>query len=207
MKKRNIKIVSIGDCYVGKTSIIRRYIENQYTQDYNYTVGINYLSKAIIKNNTLNNILFWDTAGSERFRAINTIFYRGADACILVFDLTKYATFMNIGFWMDEFLLNTSPVRASEFPFILLGNKCDLSKDCVVTDKMIEDFCRNKNITYFNVSAKTNENVNEALSHIIDKAINRAMSVDIFEPEFDKISLSDDNLEDYDINKKSYCSC
>jgi Ras-related protein Rab-7A len=206
MRNRNIKIVTIGDCYVGKTSIIRRYVENQYSHDYNYTVGLNFLKKIIVKDNIINSIFFWDTAGSERFRAINNIFYRGADACILVFDLTKHATFMNIEFWMDEFLLNTSPARASEFPFILLGNKVDLHKKCVVSEKSIEAFCKNKNIKYFSVSAKTNENLNEAIEYIMDKSIERYCAVNNFEADFDRISLNDTN-KDNDNDNTKYCSC
>ena len=204
MKYKNIKIVTIGDCYVGKTSIIRRYIENQFSKDYNYTVDLNFFKKIIIKDNIKNNIFFWDTAGSERFRAINTIFYRGADACILVFDLTNYKSFMNIEFWMDEFLLNTSPIRATEFPFILLGNKSDLEKNCIVSEKMIEPFCKNKNIKYFSVSAKLNENLNDAIEYIMEKAIDRYNMINQNENEFDSISLND---EDITVNNNKYCSC
>ena len=144
--KRNIKIVILGDCYVGKTSVINRYIENQYSTDYKYTIGLNFLKKVVTKNNYENSIYFWDTAGSERFRTINSLFYRGADACIVVFDLTKIKTLLNISYWMDEFLLNTSPENAEKFPFVLLGNKSDLINDYTVGERMIENFCKERNI-------------------------------------------------------------
>lgn len=205
MKSINIKIVTIGDCYVGKTSIIRRYVENQYNSEYSYTIALNFLRKNIIRNGICNNIFFWDTAGSEKFKAINSIFYRGADACILVFDLTTYLSFLNIEFWMDEFLLNTSPAKAHEFPFLLIGNKVDLKNKCMVNDRMIENFCKNKNIKYFSVSAKTSENLNEAIEYIIDKAIDRYNLVNLYNSEFDTISLS--NVDFNDNDKKNSCSC
>ena len=82
-------------------------------------------------------LYFWDTAGSERFRAINSLFYRGADACILVFDITRHTTFDNIEKWIDEFLLNALPHNPENFPFILLGNKCDLIDETSVSNKRI----------------------------------------------------------------------
>lgn len=207
MNRRNIKIVILGDCYVGKTSIIKRYVNNEYHPDYKYTIGLNFLTKEIIKDNTLNIVYIWDTAGSERFRTINSLFYRGADACILVFDLTNLKSFSNISFWMDEFLVNTSPVRASEFPFILIGNKTDLTNECVVNDRLINIFCKENNIKYFSISAKNNNNIQEALNYIIEKAIDRVKTVNIFEPDFDKISIADSALRNFEDNKTRYCYC
>ena len=204
--KRNIKIVILGDCYVGKTSILKRYIENQYSNDYKYTIAINFLVKPVVRNNITNNIYFWDTAGSERFRTINSLFYRGADACIVVFDLTKIKTFSNISYWMDEFLLNTSPSDAEKFPFVLLGNKSDLLNQFTISDKMIESLCRERNIKYISVSAETSENLEEAINYIIDKAISRIdNNVNNYDQDFDKISLtSEDDKEDI---KQSRCYC
>ena len=208
MKSKNIKIVTLGDCYVGKTSILKRHIENKYSTDYKYTIGLNFLNKKVVKEDTIYDIYFWDTAGSERFKTINSIFYRGSDACILVFDLTKNITFSNIIFWMDEFLLNTSPERAEDFPFILLGNKSDLTNQWSVPEKFINDLCKNKNIKYFNVSAKTGENLDEAIDYIIQKSIERTNNVNLTNSEFDKISLSDviDNNDNTN-RQKSYCGC
>jgi len=211
MNRRNIKIVIVGDCHVGKTSILKRYVNNEYHPDYKYTLGINFLTKEIIKNNILNIIYIWDTAGSERFRTLNSIFYRGADACILVFDLTSLKSFNNINFWMDEFLVNTSPVRAIDFPFVLVGNKSDLTNECVVYDRLIQNLCKERNIKYFSVSAKNNNNninnINDALNYIINKAIERIETLNIFDPEFEKISLSNINLKETEENKVKYCYC
>mgnify|MGYP003351278271 CR=1 FL=1 len=207
--KRNIKIVILGDCYVGKTSILKRYVENKYNNDYKYTIAINFLVKTVVINNIKNSVYLWDTAGSERFRTINSLFYRSTDACIVVFDLTKIKTFSNINYWMDEFLLNTSPVDAENFPFVLLGNKSDLTNDYDVSDRMIEKLCKERNIKYFSVSAKTSENLEEAINYIIEKAIDRINNnINNYDHDFDKISLSSENnnndKEDI-INNRCYC--
>lgn len=69
----------------------------------------------------------WDTAGQERYQSLGVAFYRGADACILVFDLTNLKSFQNLDRWRDDFLIQTSPEDPENFPFVLIGNKVDLA--------------------------------------------------------------------------------
>lgn len=71
----------------------------------------------------------WDTSGSERYKAINALYYRGADACILVFDLTDTESFNDLEYWKNDFLDNNNPSRCDKFPFVLIGNKVDLVED------------------------------------------------------------------------------
>ena len=123
------KIVILGDCFVGKSSILDRYINCKFLNNYRATLGLNFLTHDIITSNTHYIIHLWDTAGSERFRSINTLFYRNAEACILVFDLTNYQSFSNISYWYDEFLINRTPNKPNEFPFVIIGNKADLIND------------------------------------------------------------------------------
>merc|ERR1719450_252748 len=68
----------------------------------------------------------WDTAGQERFQSLGVAFYRGADACILVFDITNPKSFDNLDSWREEFLGQASPSDPDEFPFVVLGNKIDV---------------------------------------------------------------------------------
>ena len=69
----------------------------------------------------------WDTAGQERYQSLGVAFYRGADACILVFDLTNMKSFQGLDRWRDDFLIQTSPDDPENFPFVLIGNKIDLA--------------------------------------------------------------------------------
>ncbi len=71
-------------------------------------------------------IQIWDTAGQERFQSLGVAFYRGADCCVLVFDVTAPNTFKTLDSWRDEFLIQASPRDPENFPFVVLGNKIDL---------------------------------------------------------------------------------
>lgn len=68
----------------------------------------------------------WDTAGQERFQSLGVAFYRGADCCVLVFDVTNSNSFKTLDSWRDEFLIQASPRDPENFPFVVLGNKIDL---------------------------------------------------------------------------------
>ena len=71
-------------------------------------------------------VQIWDTAGQERFQSLGVAFYRGADCCVLVFDVTAPNTFKTLDSWRDEFLIQASPRDPENFPFVVLGNKIDL---------------------------------------------------------------------------------
>ena len=73
----------------------------------------------------------WDTAGQERFQSLGVAFYRGADSCVLVFDVNVAKTFDNLDSWRDEFLIQAGPRDPDNFPFVVLGNKIDLDQRCV----------------------------------------------------------------------------
>lgn len=79
----------------------------------------------------------WDTAGQERFQSLGVAFYRGADCCVLVFDVTAPNTFKTLDSWRDEFLIQASPRDPENFPFVVLGNKIDLENRQVSPDNYI----------------------------------------------------------------------
>ena len=76
-------------------------------------------------------VKIWDTAGQERFQSLGVAFYRGADCCVLVFDVTQPTTFKTLDSWRDEFLIQASPRDPENFPFVVLGNKIDLENRVV----------------------------------------------------------------------------
>merc|ERR1719498_2207685 len=96
----------------------------------------------------------WDTAGQERFQSLGVAFYRGADSCVLVFDVNVAKTFENLDSWRDEFLIQAGPRDPDNFPFVVLGNKIDLDSR-VVSQKRALAWCQAKgNIPYFETSPR-----------------------------------------------------
>ena len=83
----------------------------------------------------------WDTAGQERFQSLGVAFYRGADCCVLVFDVTNSNSFKTLDSWRDEFLIQASPRDPENFPFVVLGNKIDLENRQVSLEGGVEWGC------------------------------------------------------------------
>uniref|UniRef100_A0A2K6ETA6 Ras-related protein Rab-7a n=1 Tax=Propithecus coquereli TaxID=379532 RepID=A0A2K6ETA6_PROCO len=109
--------------------------------------------------------------GQERFQSLGVAFYRGADCCVLVFDVTAPNTFKTLDSWRDEFLIQASPRDPENFPFVVLGNKIDLENRQVAT-KRAQAWCYSKNnIPYFETSAKEAINVEQAFQTIARNAL------------------------------------
>jgi Ras-related protein Rab-7A len=177
MSKICFKIIIIGDLNVGKTSMINRYVYNTFSERYKATIGVDLFKKDLKYKNNNVSLQLWDTAGVERFQAVTPSFYRGSDACVLVFDLTNNKSFENLEQWIDEFLIYSNPHDPDTFPFIILGNKSDLLdpndvNNTIINRSRIERFCKMKNIKYFSVSAKNNENIFTAFNYLINILMN-----------------------------------
>ena len=113
----------------------------------------------------------WDTAGAERYNSMGSSFYRNSEACVLVFDLTNQDSFKNIETWRNEFLNTLNPPDAATYPFILLGNKSDMSNVITVKNEEIEAYCKeHNNMPYFATSAKEDINLEEAFNKVADMA-------------------------------------
>lgn len=111
----------------------------------------------------------WDTAGQEKYNSLQGLFYKGADACIIVFDLTNISTFQTIIKWKDDFENHAGIRDPAKFPFIIIGNKADMTSQIQVTDEKAQKFADEQNIKYLAVSAKTGENVELAFQEISQK--------------------------------------
>ncbi|XP_034387818.1 ras-related protein Rab-7a isoform X2 [Cyclopterus lumpus] len=122
-----LKIILIGSSGVGKSSFMNRYVNHRFTKMYRATVGTDFLSKTINVDGDAVTLQIWDTAGTERFQSLGTPLYRAAHCCMLVFDVTSAASFSALEQWRMEFLVQGEPQDPQHFPFIVLGNKTDLS--------------------------------------------------------------------------------
>ncbi|KAG6671509.1 hypothetical protein I3842_16G006900 [Carya illinoinensis] len=125
----------------------------------------------------------WDTAGQERFQSLGVAFYRGADCCVLVYDVNVMKSFDTLDNWHEEFLKQANPANPRTFPFILLGNKIDVDggNSRVVSEKKAKEWCASKgNIPYFETSAKEDYNVDPAFFSIGKTALANERDQDIY---------------------------
>uniref|UniRef100_A0AAY4CBM1 Uncharacterized protein n=1 Tax=Denticeps clupeoides TaxID=299321 RepID=A0AAY4CBM1_9TELE len=169
-KKVLLKVIILGDSGVGKTSLMNQYVNKKFSNQYKATIGADFLTKEVMVDDRLVTMQIWDTAGQERFQSLGVAFYRGADCCVLVFDVTAQNTFKTLDSWRDEFLIQASPRDPENFPFVVLGNKIDL-ENRQVTTKRAQVWCQSKNnIPYFETSAKEAINVEQAFQTIARNA-------------------------------------
>lgn len=154
------KIIVVGDLGVGKTSMINRYVRNEFERDYKPTIGVEYELKKYSILKTVFSLQIWDTSGEERFKAITSAYYRGSNALLVTFDLCDPVSLVHARTWTEEALNNT---RTTTPDVYLVGNKKDMCKANVLGD-IREDakaLCGELNAEYWEVSAKSGENVRE----------------------------------------------
>ena len=207
-KKILLKVIILGDSGVGKTSLMNQYVNKRFSNQYKATIGADFLTKDITIDDRVVTMQIWDTAGQERFQSLGVAFYRGADCCVLTYDVTYASSFKSLETWRDEFLVQASPRDPENFPFVLLGNKIDNEANRAVSTKRAQSWCQSKNnMPYFEVSAKEALNVEEAFQAIARNALQRD-SQDIHDfPEFpDQIRLNDRHMRD-NSNADSSCNC
>jgi len=201
-KKVLLKVIILGDSGVGKTSLMNQYVNKKFTNQYKATIGADFLTKEVMIDDKLVTLQIWDTAGQERFQSLGVAFYRGADCCVLVFDVTVAKTFETLDSWRDEFLIQASPRDPENFPFVVLGNKIDLESRAI-SQKRAQSWCQAKNgIPYFETSAKDSTNVEQAFQTIAKNALQQETDVEMYNDFPDPIKITSDDKE-----KKDGCAC
>ncbi|XP_020570910.1 ras-related protein Rab7-like isoform X2 [Phalaenopsis equestris] len=179
-----LKVIVLGLLgEVGKTSLMNQYVHKKFTQQYKATIGADFVTKEIQIDDRLVTLQIWDTAGQERFQSLGVAFYRGADCCILVYDVNVLRSFDTLDNWHDEFLKQASPSDPGTFPFILVGNKVDVDggNSRVVSEKKAKEWCASRgNIPYFETSAKEDYNVDSAFLRIAKMALEKNRDHDIY---------------------------
>lgn len=173
MPRRFLKVILIGDSGVGKTLLLNQYVHHRYCDNLKPTIGADFLTKNLVIDNDDVILQIWDTAGQERFRSLGSAFYRGADCCILVFDVNNAKSFTNVDFWRNRFLEQCNPPDPEYFPFILLGNKIDLVENRMISSTRAKLWSDNFKIPYFEVSANLNQNIDQSINFIVKSALVR----------------------------------
>ena len=169
----NIKVTLLGNCGVGKTCIIQRYINNSYEENYNSTNGASYSQKLIKKNGKDYQLDIWDTAGQEKYRSLGKNFYRDAYIVILVYDITRKDSFQGIKeIWYPDLL----KYGENDVVLAVVGNKCDkYEEDDIVNEDEARAFANEIKGKFMIVSAKNGINI----QNLFDDLMN-----DYCDPEF-----------------------
>ncbi|EFA81673.1 Rab GTPase [Heterostelium album PN500] len=165
--RKVVKIVIIGEKSVGKTSILKRYVDQRFVP-LKPTIGVDFVNKDVMVNDKMVTLQLWDTSGQERFRSLEISYYRGADCCILVFDVTNEKTLHELKMWREDFIDKTGVQNPDQFPFVVLGNKVDEPENRKVTERAATNFIKEigGNIFYFDTSAKDATNIEEAFATV-----------------------------------------
>ena len=199
-KPKEFKILLLGESDVGKTSIFKRYLFNNYEEKMMSTIGVESETKILNYNNKNYSITLIDTTGQERFKSITKSYYHMGDGFFIVFDLTNEDSLNAIEEWIDSIRENKENPK-----IIILGNKDDLKKNRISEEIINNQLEKYKNMIFIKTSAKTNHNIKEAIKKIIDLLENNINIGKLHEENKEKkdnITLSKKNFKK---NKKERC--
>jgi len=154
---RNFKVVLLGEGCVGKTSLMLRYVQNQFNDKHLTTIQASFLSKKLTVDGVRVNLAIWDTAGQEKFHALGPIYYRDSNGAILVYDITDRDSFDRVQNWVKEL----RKMLGEGIVLVIAGNKCDLERQRVVTLEEAEAYAKTVGAQHFSTSAKLSKGVSE----------------------------------------------
>jgi Ras-related protein Rab-1A len=151
------KVLLLGDTDIRKSSLILRYTEETFNSKLVNSIGVDFKMKKKEIDGKIIKVQIWDTAGHERFRSITYSYYRGANAIIIVFDITDKKSFLSITEWLKQI---EKHAKENVFKF-LVGNKSDLAEERKVTFEEAKEYADKHDLPYIETSAKEGININE----------------------------------------------
>lgn len=159
----SLKVVFLGDTSVGKSCLAVRFVRNEFFEFQEPTIGAAFLGKNINLNDKRYKFEIWDTAGQERYRSLAPMYYRGAKAAVIVYDITDEDTFKGAKTWVSEI-----KKKSNNCLILLVGNKVDLTNNRKVDINMVKNYVDDNNIIYMESSAKTGLNVEKIFTTIAE---------------------------------------
>ena len=194
------KLIVVGEQNTGKSCILNRFANEIFEENYQATIGLDFLNKIVNINGQEVHLVLYDTAGQEKFRSLIPMYIREAQIILLIYDITSKESFESIPKWFSD-ILN---VKNDEAIFALVGNKIDLNDKRVVSFEEGKNLANEKNIIFEEVSAKDGQNFNELFS---DKLFNELYKK--FKNKFDnnnirkKEQINNEYIEDNEISNNT----
>ena len=157
-----IKLLLIGNAYVGKTLIVQKFIDNTFSKSTVSTIGVDLQSKVIDINGKKVKYLIWDTAGEDRMKTMTYSYYRGCHVILVVFDVTERKSFQNVTTWVEciDKFAKSNVLR------ILVGNKTDLEDKRVVSTEEGKELAAQNGLKYYEISALTITGLHEMFEDV-----------------------------------------
>ena len=173
------KLILVGDSGVGKTCIISRYM-NEYKPDIGSTLSTTYFTKLVIIDGYKINFQIWDTVGQEQYRSLNSLFFKDAHICLMVFDITRKMSFESIkDYWYNAVISN----GLEGIIFGLAGNKNDLYENETVDKNEVKEFSNEVNAVFKYTSAKQNVSIDELFEELGKNFLKSSFVKDIIQKE------------------------
>ncbi|XP_014508229.1 ras-related protein RHN1 isoform X1 [Vigna radiata var. radiata] len=166
-KSLQAKLVLLGDMGTGKTSLVLRFVKGQFSEYQESTIGAAFFTQVLSLNEATVKFDIWDTAGQERYHSLAPMYYRGAAAAIVVYDITSMDSFVRAKKWVREVQRQAN----SNLTMFLVANKADLEGDRKISNEEGEEYARESGLSFLETSAKTAQNVNELFYEIAKKLV------------------------------------
>jgi len=164
-----IKLVLLGEAAVGKTSLVYRFIEKKFRENYKSTLGVNLLKHDTkVEGYGSVSAQIWDLGGQESFKSLRKLYLEGANGGLVIFDVTKSKTFDKLTEWIQSF----REARGEQSLF-LIGNKIDLEDNIKITPDQAKKFAKKNNMELILTSAKTGDNVEKAFYDLINVIVKK----------------------------------
>ncbi|CAO1635130.1 unnamed protein product [Sympodiomycopsis kandeliae] len=157
------KVVLIGDSGTGKSNLLSRFTRNEFSLESKSTIGVEFATRSIAVDSKTVKAQIWDTAGQERYRAITSAYYRGAVGALLVYDIAKHPSYVNVSRWLKELRDHAD----SNIVIMLVGNKSDLRHLRAVPTEEAKSFAAENNLSFIETSALDASNVEQAFQNIL----------------------------------------